>query len=288
MALRGWGYNCRIMLKILAIFTLFLLVFPMQTNAQTHKAKKTAQSENPTSTAVPVAAQQPGGADLKPEQQNHVDADVWVKHTPEKDAYDKASVWVNVCLGVIGIGGIVVAIFTLKKVERQTKATEDSAKASFLNVQALVNAERARIGFDVREMGRSFGIDGKNVGKTAAKITYAHGFSMILSANETLPLTPCYVGQPDDDSEWIGPDVTFDLLTGTDRYGFIADLSDTDLCFNIRDKKSVLWVFGCIRYFDGVSEETRDKRFCFATSVSGNPLETYLFSAGPEAYRKDT
>jgi hypothetical protein len=187
---------------------------------------------------------------------------------------------------IIGTGFVIA--WQSNETRKAARATEDGAKASLLSAQALVNAERARMGFDVKEMGRSFHIDGKNVGKTAALITYAHGFSVELPTQEKLPPVPSYVNDSDDSSEWIGPEGIFDLLTGPDRYGFIADLSDTKLCERIRDKKSVLWVFGCIRYFDGVSTEKREKRFCFATSVEGDPLETYLFTAGPEEYRRET
>jgi hypothetical protein len=178
-------------------------------------------------------------------------------------------------------------LLTLVAISFQTYYTRKAAEASLLSAQALVNAERARIGFDVSEMGRSFQIDGKNNGKTSARIMYAHGFTAILAPEESLPLIPPYIGKPDDDSEWIGPGDKFDLLTAPDRYGFIADLGDIALCQSIRDKKAVLWAFGCIRYFDGVSLDRQEKRFCFATSVDES-LETYMFTAGPEEYRRET
>lgn len=43
-----------------------------------------------------------------------------------KDAWDKAAVLSNYLLIVVGIGGILVACITLGKLERQTKATEDT------------------------------------------------------------------------------------------------------------------------------------------------------------------
>lgn len=178
-------------------------------------------------------------------------------------------------------------LLTLFTISEQTNQTRRAAEATFLSAQALVNAERARIGFDVSKMGRSFQIDGKNNGKTSARIMYAHGFTKILAHGEDLPSVPSYIGAPDDSSEWIGPGETFDLLIATDRYGLFADLSEVPLCERIRDKKAVLWVFGCIRYFDGVSSEERERRFCFATSVDSD-LETYLYHAGPDAYRCET
>lgn len=177
-------------------------------------------------------------------------------------------------------------MLTLGAIIWQAWETRKAAKGSLLSALALVNAERARIGFDITDMGRSFGIDGKNNGKTSARVMYAHGFTVELATGESLPSVPVYVGVPDDESEWIGPGEKFDLLTAPDRYGLIADLSDLSLCAQIREKKAILWAFGCIRYFDGVSSDLREKRFCFATSVD-SAGETYLYSAGPADYRSE-
>lgn len=183
---------------------------------------------------------------------------------------------------------VIVGIITAFVIGWQSWETRKSAEAASLNVQALVNAERARIGFEVDEMGRSFRIDAKNTGKTACRIVYARGFTKTLAGNEELPSDPCYIDYPDDNSEWIGPGEKFDIMTAPDRYGLVADLSDIELCRRIRDKQSKLWIFGCIRYFDGVSEDKREKRFCFSTSVNDDSLETCMFPAGPEQYRMDT
>ena len=199
-------------------------------------------------------------------------SDAPTPHTPFDDPN-----WVLVIVGCATCG----VIFW------QSWETRKAAKASLLSAQALVNAERARIGFDVSEMGRSFQIDGENSGKTSARITYAHGFAVTLAPEESLPSVPGYSGAQDDNSEWIGPGEKFDLLTAPDRCGFVVDLSDIALCERIRDKKAVLWAFGCIRYFDGVSSDQREKRFCFATSVD-SALETYLYPAGLTEYRSET
>jgi hypothetical protein len=48
----------------------------------------------------------------------------------------------NVVLSIIGIAGVIVALCTLRKLERQTKANEDAAKAALLQSQHLASSER--------------------------------------------------------------------------------------------------------------------------------------------------
>jgi hypothetical protein len=118
------GYNFSIMHKTLAILALALFVFPVQAYTQTNKAQQTSKSDEPSSPVAPVVPQQRDSPKLQPEHQDHVQADVRVVSAPTKDRYDKASVWINLALVVIGAIGITAAIITLRKLERQTKATE--------------------------------------------------------------------------------------------------------------------------------------------------------------------
>jgi len=133
------------MLKVLALFALFLLVFGVQTHTQPKEAQQTSKSDNPSAPIaplMPVAIQQKDGSGLKTEHQEDVDAEVRIISTPAKDRWDKASVLVNVALGLIGLGGIAVALVTLRKVERQTKAAELAAVATQRTVQAMIDSER--------------------------------------------------------------------------------------------------------------------------------------------------
>jgi hypothetical protein len=114
------------MLKILAMFALAFCLVSVQTNAQTHKVQKNPEGDKPSLAAAPIAPQQDDRTKLPPEHQEHVDTDVRVVSTPAKDGYDKASVWINLALAIIGAVGICGAYITLRKLERQTKATEDA------------------------------------------------------------------------------------------------------------------------------------------------------------------
>lgn len=71
--------------------------------------------------------------------------------------WDKAAVIANFLLVAVGIAGVVVAIKTLRKIERQTKAGEeaaksgrDSAEASLKQANALIDAERAWVVESIR------------------------------------------------------------------------------------------------------------------------------------------
>jgi len=200
--------------------------------------------------------------------------------TITRDCFDKWTLIFSGLLAVVGLLGIFLAW-------RTVTATRDAAKAALKQTELYVNAERARVGIDISNMGHSFKIDGKNSGRTSARITYSHGFTVVLDTGDALPHVPAYLSDADDNSEWIDPTEKFDIFTGPDRYGMVADLSDPALCECIRDGKAILWAFGCIRYFDGISPDKREKRFCFATSVDES-LETYIYSAGPAEYQSET
>ncbi len=68
---------------------------------------------------------------------------VKVVSLPPRDPFDWITWTANLLLVAVGIGGIIVACLTLRKIERQTKAGENAAQAAFLSAQAVVNSERA-------------------------------------------------------------------------------------------------------------------------------------------------
>jgi hypothetical protein len=97
---------------------------------------------------------------------------------PEAWAWHDKWLWVaNLVLAVVGVGGIIVAILTLFKIERQTKAGETAAKAALLSAQAVINAERPWLLVVIESvkgpMG-GFNIFVKNKGRTPAMIVASH------------------------------------------------------------------------------------------------------------------
>lgn len=115
------------MLKGLAILVLSLFIFPMQTYAQTHKAQEASSSQKPTS-PTPATPIPQAGTKLT-EHPEHVDADVRIVSTPEKDIYDYVALGINFALGVVGFAGIVIGIFTLRYLKRQATESANATKA---------------------------------------------------------------------------------------------------------------------------------------------------------------
>jgi hypothetical protein len=133
------------MLKYLLIFTLAIYVLPVKTHSQPNKAQQASKGEKPTLPTATVVPQDGNSPSIQPQPNNHINADVRVVSTPEKDGYERAAFWANIALVVVGIGGIFVAVCTLKKIERQTQASENATKVAQENMAAVINKERARI-----------------------------------------------------------------------------------------------------------------------------------------------
>jgi hypothetical protein len=138
------------MKRLAIVAVVALLCLSVKGYAQTHEAKQTQASKQPAAPVPTVAAKEDHGQPLKEESEKHVNADVRVVQTPEKDGYDHAAFWANIALVLVGIGGICVAIATLFKIKNQAEemrlqrvAMEDSLKA--INRQADLMERQANI-----------------------------------------------------------------------------------------------------------------------------------------------
>jgi hypothetical protein len=96
--------------------------------------------ERSASTVSPQSISDQG---TRPSSQQDIRADVKIVNPPQKDLFDKAVFWINLGLAAIGAFGIGIGILSLNKLERQTKATEDAAKASLRQIEHLLASERA-------------------------------------------------------------------------------------------------------------------------------------------------
>jgi hypothetical protein len=103
-----------------------------------------------------------------------VDA-VAVGNLPVRDAYDWLIFSCNVALAAIGVIGVCVAVSTLRKIERQTKATEIAAEAALQQAKDMVASERPFIMIDAT--GFEFvEIRATNRGKSPAQVVYYNSF----------------------------------------------------------------------------------------------------------------
>jgi hypothetical protein len=111
---------------------------------------------------------------------------------------DKLSLVFTAILTLVGIVGIIVAICTLKIIERQTKATETAANAAKDSADALVGAERPWL---IPSIKKPFSLtDGKrridwlitNTGRTTARIVEVKIRCKKYTGTEKLADTPEY------------------------------------------------------------------------------------------------
>jgi hypothetical protein len=111
--------------------------------------------------------------------------------------------WVaNLVLVVLGYVGIMLALSVLKKIERQTKASEqaanaaaESAQAALSHAQAIVNAERAWVlvvAEPSRTLKNGFVVLATNRGRTPARIISAVETTECAQDEAHLPAPPQY------------------------------------------------------------------------------------------------
>jgi hypothetical protein len=172
------------MLKVLLILAFLLNVFGVQADSGANKAKQGQKSQRPAADTSAIPPQQPDSQSLQSEPPKQTPYEVRVISTPQKDGYDRAALWVNVALAVAGIFGIVIAICTLIKIERQTKAAE-------LNMKAMVNAERAWIVVSVEAfVPGEFRFWATNEGKTPANVVSIWSCNIPLKRGDKLATPP--------------------------------------------------------------------------------------------------
>ena len=180
-----------------------------------------------------------------------------------------------------------IAFFTLRAIKTQGDLMKWQARA-------MENAERARISVEASRLGNfSFQFTAKNIGKTSAKVTYARGFSVFVDRGKSLPDVPAYLSREPigfEPVQWVGPGDGLELVRQDDEGHchplLIGDLSEPYMRNNIWLYGHSLWVYGRVLYFDGISEDERDFRFCFGFRVETGE-ETLYYAGGPEAYRRD-
>jgi hypothetical protein len=283
------------MQKILAIFALAFFVLCVQGCPQAHEAKQRENGDKPTSTATPVAPQQANSPNLQGKPDHDVRAEVRVVSTPAKDGYDRASVWVNFSLAVIGLIGIGAAFVTLRKLERQTVAAEGASKAALLNAQAIINSERAWIILQSDENPIRRNTDNtygycwtiKNVGRTPARLIETAAICAKREKSEPLNDTPDFSDPPP-------LRLNNRLLAPGDILRFQASIEGgperENLGFNeITD--SYLVAYGYVSYIDSMGGDEHIAGFCeYCAHVNAMQMPQTFWAKfdAPTAYTQAT
>ena len=215
-----------------------------------------------------------------------------------RDIYDWLVFGCNVALFIVGV---CIALSTLWKIERQTRATEVAAKAALEQANHMVASERAWILVDIREpesdpipdfMGR-FWIRPilKNSGKTIAKIKKIRAVLRLNGSGERLPYIPEYPeGQGFDSDKWNFYGMNMVLAPEAPTQPFKLILS-SDEFEQVKMGQRFLYVHGFIDYLD-FRDMQRQTAFCYYYAVQGvfdpDPSRFYLELTAPPAYNQCT
>ncbi len=99
---------------------LAILLVTLNGRCQAPPASRAQKHKNPTAPIATTQVKQAESTAPQTESEKHVDADVRIIKSADKDGYDIASFWVNIFLALVGVGGITVGICTLAFLKKQT------------------------------------------------------------------------------------------------------------------------------------------------------------------------
>jgi hypothetical protein len=171
------------------------------------------QQTPPLSSSTTVSPQSTGSPIAKPEcdglpcdtQEPHIAV---VNPAPEPESWptrDRIAWAANVVLAIVAYVAIILAVSTLKKIERSTRATEviamaaaDSAQAALLNAQAVIDAGRPWLLVTVepsRSVANSYTVKASNRGRCPANMIASVERIMIAVDESYLPQTPEFADQ---------------------------------------------------------------------------------------------
>lgn len=219
-------------------------------------------------------------------------------HPPDNQAVESAPTmwryreWIaffaNLALVIVGILGVGAAYLTLRKIERQTYAAEESTRIAKSNMDALINKERARINLvnppaDVDSLYRGFvrkmtgfppfapmnaDIDEfrvliANSGETTARDVRASYSVTITDGKNVLWHEPR--------GEQIG-DMKPDAEPAVISIAVFGGINDEHLSL-IHAEKAILKFAGLIYYFDAFSPERRITSFSFRWEINRETID---------------
>jgi hypothetical protein len=123
--------------------------------------------------------------------------DVDVVKMPRRERFDWITWGGGILLTIVGIGGVIVAVCTLKKIERQTKATEDSIRLQEIAYYQWVELANWRSDFMPQTGERTYRVRVDLANPTdfpvtinEASITFGEGNTFTYSPGDNLFLTP--------------------------------------------------------------------------------------------------
>jgi hypothetical protein len=259
-------------MKRLPILALFLAVAHACFPASRESADPT--NNGGKSEIADASSKQPPSPNVtaNPKQENRPTLANQAQKKTDKDGWDVAAVVSNILLVIVGIGGIGVALFTLRKLERQTKATEDQIKIA---QQTLILTQKPKIAVRTFYFSEPRGVGGigyvpkkienesfctgqfyiANVGGTAATVKEIVS-KVYLGRVDHLPARRPYEGEIGSLEEKViqaGESSTY-------LFGLPQPL-DTTQANSLQSSYTMLCVLGWIGYTDGLGIYRRT-HFC--------------------------
>jgi hypothetical protein len=198
-------YIDAMMLKGLAVFAVFLAVSPVLLFAQTNSQPNAAATQRQPQTKQPPDC---NGAPCE-DQQPHLIVTLPAPAPVQWPLHDRILWGALLAMVFIAYAGVMLAVSTLKKIERHTGATEasvvsltaaataanETAQASLLHAQSMLKAERPWVlvtAEATRGVENSFDITATNRGRSPATITSALDQVVFASDEPHLPAVPAF------------------------------------------------------------------------------------------------
>jgi hypothetical protein len=294
-------YIDAMMLKGLAVFAVFLALSPVLLFAQAN-----SQPSATTTQRQPQTKQLPdcNGAPCEEQQQPHLIVTLPAPAPVQWPLHDRILWGALLALVFIAYAGVMLAVSTLKKIERYTAATEasvasataanETAQVALLHAQSMLRAERPWVlvtAEAARGVENSFDITATNRGRSPATITSALDQVVFSSDEAHLPTVPSFK-LTDSKSRFVplilppGESATLKSFTREQ----VKEFCGSDERFAaVENWSERLFLCGKIVYKDLVApagKEVHETNWCY-WYIHGKQRSA-LVSAGPAEYNAHT
>ncbi len=207
----------------------------------------------------------------------------------------------TIVLAVLGYVGIMLALRTLKSIDKHlesggvtTKAAMDTANAALALAQAIASSERPWIVVTVEPfltMENSFKVMASNRGRSPARIVSSMDQVRIAADEKNLPKTPEFekveAGDEPEPIVLLPGEATGIWALNRDDLGTIC--KSPDVLKKVERWQETLFLFGRIQYMElsAVGENQMHETFWCCRYIHGEKSSA-LVMAGPPAYNKHT
>ena len=299
------------MLKGSAIFALLLAIIQPSVSAFGQATDNSgANPQTPSASTSPIAAPQSTSSPTDKTDCGGVPCEyppprITVANPPPMPQpwplHDQIAWAANLVLVIVGYAGVILAVSTLKKIERHTRSTEaaaeaaaDSAQAALLNAQAIIDSRRPWLLITVepsRSIENSFTVEATNRGRSPAKIIATAEQIKIAIDEAHLPYTPEYKSE-----EPGAPFVPIILLPGESaaikpfcRDDLKAICKTEETLKRVEKWEEKVFIYGKVVYGDLIApsgKQTHETAWC-CWYIHGRQ-KSGLVIAGPPEYNLHT